>query len=164
MGDGYRFEQSRDAIVAQSVSDNWDQARPEWRVATVYDAEEPKECLCGYSPIVEICVLRNQKNRGVAEVGNVCVKRFLGIDVGNVFAGLKRVSKDLDKALNADAIEFLHERDRLTDWEAKFYFDTWRKRDLSDSQLAARRRINTKVLAHLDKVRDALLQHQRPPR
>lgn len=43
----------------------------------MYEVDEPDTCLCGHSPIIEICVLTNILNGKVAEVGNRCGKRFL---------------------------------------------------------------------------------------
>ena len=42
-------------------------------------------CLCSHFPIKEICVIRNRVNGVRAEVGNVCVKKFLGLPSGKIF-------------------------------------------------------------------------------
>jgi hypothetical protein len=67
------------AMLPLSVADSWQQAKLEWTLAEVYRQDDPETCLCGHYPIIEICVLENKKNGNRAEVGNVCVKKFLGL-------------------------------------------------------------------------------------
>ena len=54
--------------------------------------------------IKELCYIKNQLNDNETYVGNICVNQFIGIDTGNLFAGLKRIAKD-DQA-NANAKEY----------------------------------------------------------
>lgn len=133
-------------IVARSESTIWDLAKREWSLAEVYEADEPETCLCGHTPIIEICVLRNHVNGRHAEVGNCCVKKFMGIPSHLIFDGLKRVRRDPTSALNEAAIEHASSRGWITDWEETFLLNTKRKRVLSDKQAAVRLRINQKVL------------------
>ena len=144
---GHNGRALRTAILALSEASDWEVARREWALQDVYEADEPQSCPCGKFPIMEICVIRNRVNKNTAEVGNVCVKRFLGIRSDLVFTGLKRVRADNDKALNADAIAYFHEKNVLNDWERDFSGDTLRKRELSPGQMSKRRAINLKVLA-----------------
>lgn len=53
--------------------------------------------------------------------------------------------KHTDGALGTERL-YAHRRGWINDWEHSFYFDTWRKRDLSDRQMATRVKINTTVL------------------
>ena len=64
-------------ILKLSVAVAWEEARREWELFHVYEKYEsdPDYCLCGH-PILEICVLRNKRNRNTAVVGNVCVRKF----------------------------------------------------------------------------------------
>lgn len=133
-------------IVRRSLANRWDGARLEWSLATVYFADEPQSCLCGHFPIIELCVLRNTRNRTEAVVGNHCVKKFLGLPSDKLFVAFKRIKKSDEGALNPEAIEYAHQRRWITDWERHFYFDTWRKRALTGRQLAKRVLINRKVL------------------
>jgi len=80
-------------------------------------------------------------------VGNVCVKRFLGLRSDTIFQSLKRIRKDITKSIGADATVFFHERGIINDWEYRFQQDTMRKRSLSFAQLQTRRQINEKVIA-----------------
>ncbi len=133
-------------IVALSDADIWDEAKLEWGLAEVYREDDPETCLCGHYPINEICILRNSENGNLATVGNICVKKFLGLPSDKIFAAIKRISDDNWSALNAEAIAHAHQRRWINDWERKFYMSTWRKRKLSGKQEEKRFQINNKVL------------------
>lgn len=135
-----------EGIVNLSEASTWDEAKLEWDLETIYWVKEPSTCLCGHFPINEICVLRNRHNHQRTEVGNVCVKKFLGLPSDKIFRGINRVAKDVSKALNAEAIDYAHRQDWIDDWQRGFCFDTMRKRKLSERQLAIRKRINRRVL------------------
>ena len=66
-------------IIALSEASNWDEAKREWALLHVYREDDPLTCLCGHFPINEICVIGNMKNGREAIVGNVCVKKFMGL-------------------------------------------------------------------------------------
>ena len=132
-------------IIALSVSRNWDVAKLEWKLHEIYEANEPKTCLCGHFPIIEICVLSNTKNFNQAVVGNCCVKKFIGLPSDKIFQAIKRVRKDNEKSLNAEAIDHAYEKGWINDWEKGFYLDIMRKRKLTVSQLAKKVQINEKL-------------------
>ena len=117
----------------------------------MHEADEPDACLCGHFPIVEICQIQNGITGNKAEVGNRCVRRFLGFRSDLIFAALKRIRKDKAKSLNADAISFFRQRGPFTDWEYKFLQNTMSKRNLSDAQLSVRKKTNEKVLAAVNR-------------
>lgn len=133
-------------IVALSDADTWDEAKLEWELEEVYKEDEPDRCLCGHYPINEICRLRNRENGNDAIVGNVCVKKFLGLPSDKIFQAIHRISGDNSRALNAEAIDHAHRRGWINDWERSFSFDTMRKRNLSEKQMKKRVQINVKVL------------------
>ncbi|WP_149539357.1 hypothetical protein [Siccirubricoccus phaeus] len=147
MGDGYHFETLKAAILARSRATEWPVARLEWKLVDISMADEPETCACGHYPIRELCLLNNRITGQHLEVGNVCVKRFLGLDYGLVFQGLKRIADDDTKALNAAATAFFYERGVISEWEYKFQQSTLRKRQLSLKQEATRQSINARVLA-----------------
>ncbi len=140
-------------IVKLSVANSWDQAKLEWILQDVYLEEEPSTCLCGHTPIIEICTLKNIKNGNLAEVGNCCVKKFIGLPSDKIFQAIKRIRSDAERALNAEAIDYFRSKGILTKWEYGFCFDTLRKRNLSDRQLEIRVKINRKVLVHMARQR-----------
>lgn len=151
MSEGHNFKQLRDAILALSQASDWDVARKEWSLVDISEADEPETCLCGHFPIIEICTIANRVTGHRAEIGNRCVKRFLGLRSDLIFAAIKRIRKDITKSLNADAVVFFNERGLLTGWEYMFLQDTLAKRVLSPAQSAAREKINRKVLAAVGK-------------
>lgn len=136
-------------IICRSVADTWPQAKLEWYLEDVYEADEPETCLCGHFPIIELCVLRNRLNENEATVGNCCVKKFLGLPSDKIFQAVKRVRADAGRSLNAETISHAYQKGWITEWERNFYFDIMKKRLLSEKQLAKKLMINQKVLARI---------------
>lgn len=147
MGEGHNFRQLKEAILARSQAREWEVARKEWSLVSISEASEPETCLCGHFPIIEICTIANRVTGHRVDVGNRCVKRFLGFRSDLIFTAIKRIRKDITKSLNADAIAFFNEHGVLTPWEYGFLQNTLGKRILSPAQAARRREINRKVLA-----------------
>lgn len=135
-------------ILARSQAKEWDQAKQEWTVDRIYRVEPatPGTCLCGHHPIIEHCVLRNKRNNKRATVGNVCVKKFIGIDCTNLFASIERVSRDYSRALSPETIDYAYRHQLISPWETKFYLDTCRKRKLSVRQSTKRQEINRMLI------------------
>jgi hypothetical protein len=136
-------------ILNRSVAKTWDEAKLEWSLLEVYEAEIPETCLCGHFPIVELCVLINRHTRGGATVGNCCVKKFIGLPSDKIFQGVKRIRKDQTKSLNAEAVQHAYDRHWISEWEKNFYFDIMRKRNLSPKQAVKKNEINLLVLARM---------------
>lgn len=135
-------------IVNLSNSDIWDIAKNEWTFDSVYESEEPQTCLCGHFPIVNICVIRNTVNKNITEVGNCCIKKFLNISDGDaIIASIKKIKKELSKSMSIDALEYIHKKGVVTDWECGFYADIHRKRKLTDRQMCIKKRINNKFIS-----------------
>lgn len=147
MGEGFNFKILKKNILILSEASEWDAARKEWHLVDVIESEEPETCLCGHYPINEICTIYNMITRNSANVGNRCVKRFLGINSDKIFSALKRIRRDLAKSLNVDSIVFFKERKAITGWEYDFLLDTRLKRELSVKQLLKRKAINEKILS-----------------
>ena len=133
-------------ILNRSVAKTWDEAKLEWSLLEVYEAEIPETCLCGHFPIVELCLLTNRCNRSQATVGNCCVKRFIGLPSDKIFQAVKRIRKDQTKSLNPEAVQHAYDRHWISEWEKNFYFDIMRKRNLSSKQAAKKNEINLLVL------------------
>lgn len=151
MQDGYNFKQLSKEILTMSRAKDWETARKEWALIDIIEAEEPETCLCGHYPIIEICEIHNRVTGITAEVGNVCVKRFLGVRSDLIFAAVKRIRKNIEKSLNADSIAFFKQKGLLNDWEYDFLQDTMRKRNLTFRQMETRTRINRKVLGAISR-------------
>lgn len=136
-------------ILARSSASIWDEAKLEWALHEVYEAEEPETCLCGHFPIIELCVIANQKIGGFATVGNCCVKKFIGLPSDKIFQAVKRIRKDSSKSLNAEALTYAFEKHWLTEWEKDFYFDIMRKKKLTAKQASKKREINELVATRM---------------
>jgi hypothetical protein len=90
-------------------------------------------------------VLTNIKNSKEATVGNCCVKKFIGLPSDKIFQAIKRVRKDNEKSLNAEAIDHAFQKHWINDWEKSFYLDIMRKRNLQPKVLAKKIQINEKL-------------------
>jgi len=133
-------------IINLSDANTWDKAKLEWHLEEVYRQDKPDTCLCGHFPINEICVLHNRVNGSRTEVGNVCVKKFLGLPSDTIFQALRRIAVDDTRAINAETIEHAFKKRWINEWEKKFYFDTMRKRKLTQRQLKKRIEINHSII------------------
>ncbi|HFX3223688.1 TPA: hypothetical protein ACID9T_006237, partial [Pseudomonas aeruginosa] len=102
--DGHNFERLKAHILMHSVSDDFEVARREWSLVAIEVTEEFDQCPCGQD-IKEHCYIRNSLNGNQTYVGNVCINRFLQINTGNLFEGLKRIASDLKANANHDLIE-----------------------------------------------------------
>lgn len=151
VGDGFNFVQLKSAILGLSRAQNWEAAKSEWRLIDVSEADEAETCLCGHHPIFELCSIKNGVTGSVTTVGNVCVKRFLGLRSDLVFASIKRIRTDLEKGINAQAASLFFQSGILNQWEYDFCQDTSRKRNLTDKQLVKRISINRKILGAISR-------------
>jgi len=136
-------------IIIRSESKVWEQACLEWNLDGIHRAEIPETCLCGHSPIIEICTIVNSINGNTAEVGNICAKKFMGFPSDQIFTCIKKIAADGNKGLNLATIAFAHDKGWIGDWEKDFSVSTSKKRKLSQKQLYKREQINNKVLAQV---------------
>lgn len=145
--DGHNFEKLRAHILPLSVSQRFDIARTEWSLVAVEISEEFDQCPCGQD-IREHCYIRNRLNGNETYVGNVCINRFIQIDTGNLFEGLKRISKDLTANANNDLIEYANRMGYLYGKnEYNFLKQTMRKINLSAAQIEWKVKINRRILS-----------------
>ncbi len=141
----HNFERLKAHILPLSRAKGFDVARTEWRLVAVEISEEFDNCPCGQE-IKEHCYIKNSVTGHETYVGNVCINRFIGIDTGNLFGGLRRIAENDTTNANADVIEYANERGFLYDKEYEFLMSTRRKRTLSDKQKAWKRKINQRIL------------------
>jgi hypothetical protein len=144
--EGHNFERLKAHILPLSVSQHFDIARTEWSLIAVEISEEFDQCPCGQD-IKEHCYIHNRLDGNETYVGNVCINRFIQIDTGNLFDGLKRIAKDLTANANGDLIEHAYRMGYLYgEKEYTFLKQTMRKRNLSDAQIAWKVRINRRIV------------------
>jgi len=139
-------------IVEMSQADTWEVAKQEWdedgiEVAFKYGDHR---CLCNHR-IQEKCWLRNRLNGTRTYVGNVCIRRFWGLDLALAIDGLRRIYQDIDAACNAALITYCYEKHLVNEWEHSFLENTMKKRNLSKLQKAKRRTINCRIITALVK-------------
>ena len=143
--DGHNFERLRDHILSLSVAQNFETARTEWILIGIEVSEEFGHCPCGQQ-ILEHCHIRNRLNGNSTWVGNVCINRFVGIDTGNLFDGLRRIAEDETANANEALIEHAYQFGYIYETEYKFLHDTRLRRKLSTKQIAWKRKINKRIL------------------
>lgn len=141
----HNFERLQAHILPLSAAPTFDIARTEWVLEHVEVSEEVDHCPCGQE-IKEHCYIHNKVTGRRTYVGNVCVNRFLGIDTGTLFDGLKRIKADPQANANLAVIEYAETRGYLYDKEPAFLRGTLLKRKLSPGQTAWKEKINRRIL------------------
>jgi hypothetical protein len=128
-----------------SMAKDFETARTEWTLVAVEISDEVDNCPCGQE-IKEHCYIKNIRTGHQTYVGNVCINRFIGIDTGSLFDGLKRIAEDETANANQDVIEYANERGFLFDNEYDFLMRTRLKRSLSTKQIEWKRKINHRII------------------
>ena len=145
--EGHNFEQLKAHILPLSVSKDFNVARTEWDLVGVEVSEEFDNCPCGQD-IKEHCYIRNRKTGQTTYVGNVCINRFMQIETGNLFDGLKRIAQDDTANANHDLIEHAYRMGYLfSEKEYTFLKQTVRKRKMSQAQTSWKQKINRRIIA-----------------
>lgn len=130
-------------IVKRSVASSWREAVKEWKLLRIEYSSIPQSCMCGHRPINELCFIINTKNDNRVLVGNCCVKKFFGMDVGKVFTAIAKGK------VNKQVIDYCFDKKIINDWEARFMDDVWRKRSLSPKQHMKREQIVGRIMRRL---------------
>lgn len=143
-------ERLEEHILDLSEADDFNSARVEWSLVHIEFHHEWDQCPCG-KDIKELCHIRNDKNGETTYVGNVCVKNFMGISTGNLFAGLRRIIDDPEANTNEDLIRYAKRMGYLySDKEYNFLMQTKNKRKLSPAQLAWKKKINRRIVEKIE--------------
>jgi hypothetical protein len=139
------------ALLARSQSKVWWQAQLEWEFVTVQRGDGKHGCLCGHSPIVNLCKLRNKLNMNTAIVGNCCVKRFLNLPTNSIFDAVKRIEQDPTRSVNLQTLNHVRGEAWITEWEYDFYRQIQRKqfKKLSPKRASIKIEINHKILRRI---------------
>lgn len=135
-------------ILELSEADIWEEAKLEWKLVRIDFArkEEGESCLCGKTPICELCQITNSINGNSTQVGNVCIDKFTDLPSNLIFTNIKKVFKDIDKSFNESTTEYIYEKGWINEWECGFLIDTKGKRKLTNKQYKKRISINRKIL------------------
>lgn len=140
----HNFERLKAHILPLSRAQHFDAARGEWELVGVELSEEWDSCPCG-KEIKEHCYIQNKLTLHRTHVGNVCINRFMGIETGNLFEGLKRISDNPRANANLDVIEHAQKLGYLFPNEYAFLMQTRLKRKLSPAQIAWKEKINRRI-------------------
>lgn len=153
MGTGYNFAQLQVEIFTRSQEKvDWTLCKNEWRVHDIYRVGEEQICLCGHHPIFQICQLQNDVTRKFADVGNVCVQKFINLRSKRLFAALARIEADPRRSLNKEAIELYTHLRVIGAQEAEEYLTFYRKRkNVTEDQTAFKVAINQRITAYAAK-------------
>ena len=141
----HNFERLKAHVLLLSNSKEFSVARTEWKLVGIEVSEEFDNCPCGQE-IKEHCYIENQLNGNRTYVGNVCINRFIGIETGNLFEGLRRIAKDDSANANEDLIIHAYRFGYIYEGEYKFLMQTRRKRALSAKQIAWKKKINRRII------------------
>ncbi|MDH5327693.1 MAG: hypothetical protein OEY58_19740 [Gammaproteobacteria bacterium] len=141
----HNFERLKAHILPRSNANTFQSARNEWKLVGVELRQSWSHCPCGQK-IKERCYLENQLNGAKTYVGNVCVNRFIGIDTGNLFAGLKRIAENDTANANEDLIIHAYNLGYIYEKEYHFLMQTKRKIKLSDKQKSWKQKINRRIV------------------
>lgn len=145
--EGNNFERLKAHVLPLSVSSDFNAARSEWDLIGVEVSDEFDNCPCGQD-IKEHCYIRNRLTDHTRYVGNVCINRFMQIETGNLFDGLKRIAQDDTANANHDLIEHAYRMGYLfSEKEYTFLKQTARKRKLSQAQTSWKQKINRRIIA-----------------
>lgn len=141
----HNFENLKNHILPLSNSKDFNVAKNEWKLVDVEIQESWDNCPCGQD-IKELCYITNQLNGNKTHVGNVCVNQFIGIQTGNLFAGLKRIAANASANANEDLIMHSYNLGYIFENEYQFLMDTKHKRKLSTKQQAWKEKINRRIV------------------
>lgn len=141
----HNFERLKAHILPLSQALTFEAARSEWVLDSIEVSDEFDSCPCGQD-IKEHCYLRNTVSGHQTYVGNVCVNRFIGIDTGSLFDGLRRIKEDPAANPNLAVIAYAESKGFLFDKEPEFLRATVRKRILSAAQKAWKEKINRRIV------------------
>jgi hypothetical protein len=140
----HNYERLKAHILPLSSAKIFELARKEWELVGVEITDEYDNCPCGQE-IKEHCYITNRVTGHSTYVGNVCINRFIGIETGNLFDGLKRIAQDPYANANIDVIEHGMRLGFIYDTEYQFLIETRLKRNLSTRQKEWKRKINRRI-------------------
>jgi len=119
------------AVLEKSVATTFNEAKKEWDLLYIYKQAQGGVCICGHSPIVDHCVLRNHLNSRRLVVGNVCVEKFNSEQFqlsSLAFKCLGNMKKDEKKRANDALLKFARDQGLITEKDYNFYSEVRLKR------------------------------------
>jgi hypothetical protein len=146
---GHNAENLAAHILPMSRSQVFPVACKEWAFESAYISPDWDSCPCGQD-IKEQCYIRNRLTGHTTYVGNVCVNRFMGMNTGTLFAGLRRIALDINANANAAVIDYANARGYIYGpAELKFLLSMRNTRIATAKQAAWRAKINRRILGQI---------------
>lgn len=143
-------------IISLSKAKVFSEAKKEWSLIDVEYSYVLESCPCGQK-IKEKCYIQNKFTNEITFVGNVCIKKFLGVDTGKTFYGLKQILNDIYKHPNGDLIQWAYKLGYIDEREKVFLQSIKNKKGLSDRQLKWLKDINERIIKHRKKHKKTIL-------
>ena len=134
-------------LLRYSEAKRWDDAKLEWYLDHIWfaDIEDAQTCACGHYPIYEVCVVKNELNNTVLEIGNCCINH-----VSPEFEVLKRIFPALKEGrINPAVVDYAFKQEIVNDWEKKFLQNVWRKQSLTQKQATKFEQIRYKIYENI---------------
>lgn len=136
-------------ILKHSKAKNIEEAKTEWRVLEIRYNEKPLECLCWQKNIKNIWLIRNKETGEEFILWENCIDYFLNQDYSFFFNDIKKIAKDITKAVSTDTLHYCMEKWFIYSNDICFYetFSKCRKIENLPYQLEVRKQINREILA-----------------
>ena len=125
-------------VIEVSDSKDWQEAKKEWEIISVYEDDDYDTCTCGHYPIKEIIIIQNIRNNNELIIGNCCINKFFDFE----FKGTRFFGALAKKKINQVVIDKGFEDNVIDEQEHKFLSQVWRRRDfrqLKRSRLLCKR-------------------------
>ena len=137
-------------IISLSLANEWETAKDEWEFTNAF-VREGSECLCGKKDIKNVCVITNELNKNVTEVGNCCVKKFLDIKEGDkIFTAISKLKKNNKSSITHSFLRYIYREIKLIDADEyelyNKFFDYSSKKD--STEWNQKIEINQKIINH----------------
>lgn len=140
-------------ILELSHSKIWSEAAKEWDCVDVYEVSTPESCLCGHFPIIEVCEIKNKITGATENVGNCCVKKFLGLRPDMIVKSIKKIKADITASVNPQTLDYALKQRCISRADYDFYMNIWRKRELSSAREKWKKDINNRIIHHIDLIK-----------
>ena len=140
-------------IIALSRAKIWEEAVREWEldfIEKLDPGEGSESCLCGHSPITELCHIINTKTDSSAIVGSHCIQKFEKDDpahavFGNgpkIFRSVNKLLKDNEATASKALLKYASQKGVLTKTQIRSYKKDKGKRKLSVASVKNRIKCN----------------------
>lgn len=158
-------------IIALSRAKTWQVVVKEWQldyIERLEPGEDPGSCLCGHTPIIELCHIRNTITDNTAIVGNHCIRKFekedsaheVFKDIPKIFRSVNKLLKDESATASKALLDYACQKEVLTKRQVNRYKRDKGKRYLRASERHYRIKCNNLIIFAIA-IKDAKAAYQR---